>query len=280
MNSISFNTFFAASYDSGGGGGGSSLQSGQWYPMFAVKAFQTGSGGIPDADCEIPMRRALQFDTTNTTALTGTESLSTILGILDTSKYTCNAAFKTSTTYISGFQIKHYENATTLHDECETTWNGTGFNIYDHACNAATNLSYALPSQIGTVQTATVNGTDLLSANTQPLMINASTCGSRTGSDNWLSDNGDYCFLGVFDLNALTFGNNSDNLDVYNALDYIAFGISDSDGAPSSSQTPMNGISRRASGYKSLVTNNRERTHYIHSGGSTTGYFLVYGKVI
>jgi len=275
MDPTSFNLFAGSSYSSGGG---PSLASG-WYPMFAVKNFNASQDSIPAPDSEYGMRNALQFNTSATTALNGSESLATIINILDASKYTCNPAFKTSTTYISGFQIKHYQNASTLYDECEATWNGTGFNIYDHACSVQSNLSYALPSQVGTIQTATVNGTNVFTSLSQRVFINCSTRSSRTGSDNWATDFGDYVFLGVTNKNHTSI--NGDSLDSgWASILGIAFGISDSDGAPTSGQSPMLGIGRRNANYPSLFTNWQERTGSGHGGRTASGYSIVYGKVI
>ena len=93
-----------------------------------------------------------------------------------------------------------------------------------------------------------------------------------------MSDGGDYVFLGVTDRNHSTI--NSDTLDSgWSTQIGIAVGLSDSDGTPTSGQSPMLGISRRAT-YPSLFTNWQERSNSGHGGRTTYGYFIVYGKVI
>jgi hypothetical protein len=93
-----------------------------------------------------------------------------------------------------------------------------------------------------------------------------------------MSDGGDYVFLGVTDRNH--FAANSDSFDTgWSSQVGIAVGLSDSDGTPTSGQSPMLGISRRAT-YPSLCTNWVEKSFNGHGGRTTYGYFIVYGKVI
>lgn len=272
---------------------GVSLTIGDYYPMFAVKAFnEKGTGttpvALPSANTETPMRRALSFDTTNTTALTGSETISTICGILDTSKYTCNPTFKDSTTTISSIRILHYSDSSTLHAYCGFLFNGSAFNIYDHACNATPEGVYGLPSQLGSITDAWVgpnlSGTTVANTNVYVNCSSHNTGGGTTA--NWTSDAGDYCFLGVSDKHHETVS--SDALDKEFATNRgVAFGISDSDGLYGTK--PKDGIGRRSNGYASLVTDwtkkdgNANSTHDAsqgnHSGNTGSGYWIVSGKV-
>jgi len=282
-----------ASSGGGGGGGSSSYTTGTYYPMFGVKAGSYSGNTIGSAEPELSFRRAISFDTTNTTDLNGSESLSTLISRIDNDGYICDSSFGASGFNISGIKIRHYaSNGTTLEDEAEFTFTGTSFNIYDDACNDPTNIGFGIPSALGTISTATINGTSVVASGSASdhIMVNASTHPNRNGSDNWGSDLGDYCFLGVSDkkLNTIDYpygGNGSygsDGLDVYFATtNGLAFGISDSDGAPSSSQTVREGISRRSSSYYSLLTNWQVQDSSTgHGGRTTTGYFIVYGKKI
>lgn len=272
-----------------GAAGGSSYTTGTYYPMFGVKAANySGNTQNGTAEPELSFRRALSFDTTNTTDLDGTESLSTLISRIDNDGYICDSSFGASGFDISGIKIRHYaSNGTTLEDEAEFTFTGTSFNIYDDACNVQTNLAWANPSALGTISTATINGTSVVGSSYSAgdyVLVNSSSSNSRGGSDGWLSDNADYCFLGVSDkrLNSSVFGSNSDSLDTgFAATNGLVFGISDSDGAPSSGQAVREGFSRRNSSYYSLLTNWQVYSNAPGHGGKTlTGYFIVYGKKI
>ena len=259
------------------------MQSGNFYPMFAIKLFNATSQGstppIDSADCEIPMHRALQFDETNTTVLDGSETDSAIKTILDASKYTINPEFKKSATTISGFRIEHWNTSmTAIHNYVEAYWSGTGFNIYTHACNQPTYLSYALPTQVGSITSCNYDG-NAISNPGDHVYINCSSKNQRDGQNNWASDGGDYCFLGVSDYHHTA--QNSDSFDTqWATTNGIAWGISDSDGVPTSNQTPMNGISRRSPSYKSLTTNWQQKADTSHSGNTIEGYLQIKGKLI
>jgi len=266
-----------------GSGSSGGLTPGNFYPMFAIKIFNSQSQGstppIDSADCEIPMQRALQFDESNTTVLDGSESDSNIKTILDASKYTINPEFKKSATKISGFRLEHWDaNMSSIHNFVEAYWNGTGFNIYTHACIQPANLSYALPSQVGSITSCNYDG-NAISSPGDHVYINCSSKSVRNGTDNWASDGGDYCFLGVSDFHHTA--QDSDSFDTaWATTNGIAWGISDSDGCPSSNQAPMNGISRRSPSYSSLTSNWQQKAGNSHSGNTTTGYLQVKGKLI
>ena len=287
---------------SGAAGAGVSLNIDTYYPMFAVKLFSgkndTTNNPPDSSNIEIPMRRALQFDESNTTTLNGSETNAEIKTILDASKYTCNPTFKASSTTIKAIKISHFlasGSSLSLQNYGEFAFNGSAFNIYDHACNAETNISYGKPSQMGSITSGNLDGNAIsVSVGSSPanVFVNMSTHISRSGNNFWGSDNGDYCFLGISDKT--TSGNNSDALDKEMANNTpigraMAFGISDSDGTPTSGQKVKDGISRRGNGYWSLCTNWRyknantngtiDNALTVHSGSTITGYFVVYGKV-
>lgn len=258
--------------------------SGTYYPMFAIDTANYNNSPSNTADPELSFRRMLSFDTSNTTDLNGTETLATIKSIVDTSGYACDSSFGNGGHNINGIKIKHYQSDfATLEDECEFTFSATNFNIYDDACNAVTNANNSLPTAVGTILTATVNGTSVVGSYpaSDYVFVNSSTTGgTASGNDYWSTDQGDYCFLGVTDRDKSNFGGNSDSLDTsFASNNGIAFGISDSDGRPSSGQTPREGISRRSS-YPALVTNWQSKNGTGHSGRTISGYFIVYGKVV
>ena len=269
---------------------------GTYYPMFAVKAFDVkddaGNGGAAHVNCEVPMRRALSFDTNNTSPLYGNESVSDIIDILDTHKYACNADFGASGNKISGIMIRHYQSNGTLYSggEASFEFDSTNFNIYDNACNTAALAGPAtgnlddVTRACGTISNVSLSGW----SGTAYAWVNQSTDKDPApSSDGWASDQGDYCFLGVGTLNHATdvdsfdtdfSGNNSTNPG-------LAFGISDSDGRGTNggTNTPRQGIARRTTAYASLVTNCLEEQTGVetsHAGHTTEGYFIVYGKYL
>ena len=274
--------------------GNTGLASGQYFPMFAIKLFDagrtTGSSANPPtlntSDCEIPMRRALSFDTGNTTELTGSETMSEIVSILDTSKYTCNSQFKNLN--INGIKIEHWQNSSTKYNDAEVTFNGTGFNIYDHACNTGANLFVVntnnFPSQIGDITALYLDGASESHTGSK-FFVNHSTATATAGTGGWQADTGDYCFLGISDKAHNTAAN--DTLDKEFATSKgLAFGISDSNGGDvvgGVQQTPREGISRRNDAYDSLFTNWQQKlslSSNAHSGNTVSGYAIVRGKVI
>lgn len=262
-----------------------SYQSGQYYPMFAIDTANYNQGPLNTADPELSFRRMLSFDISNTTDLIGNESLAQIKTIVDTNGYACDSSFANGGHNINGIKIKHYQSDfSTLEDEAEFTFTGTNFNIYDDACNAVTNAALGHPTDLGTVLTATINGNSVVQTGKSAgdyVYVNGSTvAGTANGGDGWSTDQGDYLFLGVSDRDRGWFGGSSDSLDTsYSGYDGLAFGISDSDGRPSSGQTPREGISRRSS-YPSLLTNWQSKNGTGHSGRTISGYFIVYGKVV
>jgi len=299
-----------ASLASGGGGGGTpgSYTSGNWYPIFAIKVFNLGdtanasyrtdisSSPIISSRCEQPMQRALSFDTTNTTELDGTDTIAEICSILDTSYYTCNSDFGSGGETISGIKIEHWEDSSTKENEGQFEFNGSSFNIYDHACNVrpsnydSTNNYYVLPSQLGTITSASLDGTALSDGTIEYrrfIFVNASSAVTTTNTHSysgWGNDSGDYCFLGITDRAHSV--QNADNLDTqFSNTKGLAFGHSDSDGVSKVGGVDIpprhisKGIGRRHQSYTSLVTNWQHNDNTSHSGQTGTGYFIVYGKV-
>jgi len=290
---------------SSGGGGGGSYTSGTFYPMFGVKLFSLSSDEKQDISsypanstkCEQPLQRALSFDTTNTTELDGTESTSSILSIMDTSYYTCNSDFGTGGETISAIKLVHYDSDGNLENEGEFAFNGTSFNIYDHACNVlpgtwnSTNNNFDHPSQMGTITSASLDGTAISPATGKSLknhvFVNVSSYSGVSGNStdsSWSRDSGDYVFLGITDYNG--HSSSTDSLDTSWAnTKGLAFGHSDSDGRANISGTQypprtLNyGINRRSYSYASLHTNWTQDNWTSHSGQTTSGYFIVYGKV-
>ncbi len=294
------NHFLRATVGNSGG-----YVSGNFYPMFGVKLFDDvsakndiSSNPVNGSKYERPLQRALSFDTTNTTELDGTELTSSVLSIMDTSYYTCNSDFGTGGEYISAIKIEHYDSSKNLKNYGEFAFNGSSFNIYDHACNALPNIYngssevYSLPSQMGTITSASLDGTAISVASGKTIqhyiVVNTSTYAGTVGSDttsSWTRDSGDYCFLGISDKNLVALS--SDSLDyLFATTKGLAFGISDSDGRAtvSGTQYPVRtlnlGINRRYYGYYSLHTNWASRNYANnHSGQTSSGYFLVSGKV-
>lgn len=283
---------------------------GDFYPMFGVKLnigdSDISSNPANSTKVEQPMQRALSFNTTNTTELDGTETFSTIKTILDTSLYTCNPDFGASGNYISAIKLEHYNTSGTLLNYGEFSFNGTTFNIYDHACNALPNVFnnasganyYNTPSQLGTITSASLDGVSISPTNSPTntlknyVIVNCSSKNLAGGSTNtyssWSDDQGDYCFLGVTDTSHHNSG--SDQLDNgFATTKGLAFGISDSDGVARTDplgnfyvQYPPRettyGINRRTASYTSLCTNWGQRDNQSHSGQTHFGYFLVHGK--
>jgi len=279
--------------------------SGNFYPIFAVKLFaattqeKTDISSTPANSTKIerPLQRALSFDTSNTTEIQLGDTTSEILTICDTSYYTCNSDFGTGGETISAIKLIHYDTSKTLKNQGEFAFNGASFNIYDHACNVipnkfnTTSNDFDLPTQIGTLTSASLDGTAISVESGKSLKnyiyVNVSTYSGSAGTNSyssWSNDQGDYCFLGISDKSHSS--NNSDSLDTqFGTNKGLAFGISDSDGRAtiSSTQYPPKtlnyGINRRNSGYNSLHTNWTQRDVSSHSGNTTSGYFIVYGKV-
>lgn len=291
-------------------GASSKYDSGTFYPIFGIKMDTSGfvpytyndiSMDIPNATkIEQPVQRALSFDTTNTTELDGTETTSAILSIMDTSLYTCNSDFGTGGETIKAIKIAHYNTSGTLENEGEFAFTGSSFNIYDHLCNAlpnafdSTNSKYTLPSQMGTLTSASLDGTAITPTGSYTLQnyifVNGSSYSGSSNSNSygsWSNDDGDYCFLGISDK--AHFTNNGDNFDTgFGTTKGLAFGITDSDGRATVSgvqyppRTISLGLSRRSYKYRSLHTNmastDQAAVDAGHNGLTEEGYFIVYGK--
>ena len=266
-----------------GGSGGGNYTDGVYYPMFGVKlgAAQQDISSAPlnDTRAEQPMQRALSFDTNNTTALDGTETTSAILSIMDTSMYTCNPDFGGSGNYISGIKLEHYNTSGSLLNYGEFLFNGSTFNIYDHACNVAPSYfatasgggTYTHPTQMGTITSASLDGVNVTPGSGIALenmvIVNCSsytTASTNNTVSSWANDSGDYCFLGISDTGRNSSGD--DSLDTsFATTKGLAFGISDSDGVAPCDPVGSNyvrqaprviglGIGRRNSGYKKFMT--------------------------
>ena len=268
---------------------------GTYYPMFAVKAHDADGEAIPSANSEIPMRNALSFNTSLTTELTGNETVSSIISILDTYKYTCNSEFGAGGNKISGIMIRHYKSDGTLYTggEASFEFDSTNFNIYDNACNvvavagpATGNTVNDVTRACGTISDEYIKG---LSNSVVPYAwVNQSNSntGPHTGNLGWENDSGDYCFLGVGTYDPSPGADDWDkefsgNTNVNPGL---AFGISDSDGRGSQSETtPREGIGRRSASLDSMLTNTqveKSGSDLAHSGHTVEGYFVVYGKYL
>tara|TARA_R100000353_G_scaffold855_1_gene1154 strand:- start:439 stop:1350 length:912 start_codon:yes stop_codon:yes gene_type:complete len=290
--------------------GGGRYTVGEFYPMFGVKlddGYDHGDISSQPANStkvEQPMQRALSFDTANTTELDGTETFSAIKTILDTSLYTCNPDFGASGNYISAIKLEHYNTSGTLLNYGEFAFDGTTFNIYDHACNALPNRHtgnagggsglFSHPTALGSITSASLDGNSLNIGSydyRNHILVNSTSRGSgnaNTTYSSWSLDYGDYCFLGITDKSHTNEA--SDLLDTQFATTKgLAFGISDSDGVASVDPLGVNhiqvpprtinlGINRRGTGYRSLCTNWQQRDNTGHGGHTTSGYFLVYGK--
>ena len=285
-------------------GASSKYDSGTFYPMFGVKLFPVTDAERSDISStppnsikiEQPLQRAISFDTTNTTELNGTESTAAILSIMDTSYYTCNSDFGTGGETINAIKIVHFNTSGTLENEGEFAFSGSSFNIYDHLCNAlpnafdTSNSRYALPSQMGTLTSASLDGTAITPSGSYTLQnhifVNGSSYSGALQSNStssWSNDNGDYCFLGITDLAHPTA--NSDTVDtVFATTNGLAFGITDADGRATVSgvqyppRTISLGLHRRLINYHSLCTNFASRSFNHHGGQTINGYFIVYGK--
>ena len=285
-------------------GASSKYDSGTFYPMFGVKLFDPTdaersdiSSSPPNAiKIEQPLQRAISFNTSDTTELDGTESTSAILSIMDTSYYTCNSDFGTGGETINAIKIVHFNTNGTVKNEGEFAFSGSSFNIYDHLCNAlpnafdSTNSEYTLPSQMGTLTSASLDGTAITPSGSYTLQNHVFVNGSSysgalqsNSTSSWSNDNGDYCFLGITDLAHPTA--NSDSLDNnFATTKGLAFGITDSDGRATVSgvqyppRTISLGLHRRLTNYHSLCTNWQQQDNNYHGGHTETGYFIVYGK--
>ena len=269
----------------GGGASATSLQyppgvytSGQYYPIMAMKSEDdSGATAVPSPNCDIPFRRMLTFDINNTSTFGIDDSFNSILTKCDSFKYTVNPEMKTRV--LSGLKVEHWQSSgTTMYNDAEVLFNGTTFNVYDHMCNVQSNLSLGRPSELGSVTLMRINSSTY--SDSGRVFINTSTSDARDGNNGWASDNGDYCFFGLSDKDNSGIG--QDDLDKQFATsEGIAFGISDSDGTPSSGQVPKDGWSKRSTGYLSPFTNWQQRDEGNNPNGGATsyGYFVLYGKV-
>ena len=273
---------------------------GTYYPMFAVKALDADQQTIPSNDCEVPMRRALSFDTNNTSPLYGNETVSDIINILDDHKYTCNPDFGASGNKISGIMIRHYQSNGSLYTGGQGSFefDSTNFNIYDNACNA-TAVPSPGPDGTGSMDDATracgnisnVALSDLPVGWNGVLYAYLNQSSQRDGEAQanglgWGSDNGDYAFIAICTREHMTDTDTLDSQlsDSNTTNPGLAFGISDSDGRGTTSETtPREGISRRSDTYESLLTNclsEKAGHESAHGGHTVEGYFIVYGKYL
>ena len=280
----------------------------EYLPIMAVKSAnasnqappngvgENSNSAIPAPTVEVPIRRALSFDTTNTTAIGNSSSIASIISICNTSLYTVNPAFGSGNFNLKALKLEHWSNATTLEDTAEIEFTGS-FNIYDHACNAQPNLNFSLPSQLGTVTSLSINGTSYTPANR--VFLNTSSHNQRNQQDNWTQDAGDYVFLMMTTREHLpptgttSASPGTDHFDISMSWkaadsgqgapgvrgDALGFAISDSDGAATSGQAPRLGWSRRSPTYASGMTNWQveDAPSPSHSGRTVSGYFVISG---
>jgi len=265
---------------------GAAYSSGTYYPIWAIRLMDySNTSNRVGGDPEKSWRRMLSFDDTNSTAITSTDSLSSILTEVDNSGYATDPNFGRDGHYVNGFIIKHFQtNKSTVYDEAEFTFNGTQFNVWQELSNTASyNGLTQYPASLGTVQSATINGTSVVATARNPkdyIYTAVSTDTNETGNqDNWTTDNGDYLLLGVSDRRRAQI-TNTDALDTsYAGTNGLAFGLSDSDGLPASFQTAREGIGTRSNSYASFFTNWQEQQKTGHGGRTVVGYAVVYGKV-
>jgi hypothetical protein len=266
---------------------GAAYSSGTYYPIWAIRLMDySNTSNRVGGDPEKSWRRMLSFDDTNSTAITSTDSLSSILTEVDNSGYATDPNFGRDGHYVNGFIIKHFQtDKSTVYDESEFTFNGTQFNVWQELSNSASYNGYSqYPPSLGTVQSASINGTSVVGTARTPdeyIYANVSTDTNESGNqDNWTTDNGDYLLLGVSDKRRAQISGSPDSLDTqFASTNGLAFGISDSDGLPASFQTPREGIGTRSNSYASFFTNWQEQQKNSHGGRSTVGYAVVYAKV-
>jgi hypothetical protein len=270
-----------------GSASGSNYISGDYYPIFALKIVNDGGVGngdlnaSPGASTENWMRAALSLDASSSYSQSHdySTSLSTIVSQAVTTGSSVDEAFASGGLDVNGYRIDYSNGSNTTINKTVQFDTSSDHNFYDDISNVSSNLySQKTPTSVGSTSNVVANGSSRSSTN---VLINASTDNNRIGNQNyWLSDGGDYCFMGVFsNLNSTNYGSNNDSLDrTVGSID-IAIGISDSDGAPSSGQSPRVGISRRNKAYKSLVTVNGYTVSSSHGGNTIQGVIILYGKV-
>ena len=271
-----------------GSASGSNYISGDYYPIFALKIVNDSGVGnddlnaSPGASTENWMRAALTLDASSSYSQSHdySTSLSTIVSQAVTTGSSVDEAFASGGLDVNGYRIDYSNGSNTTINKTVQFDTSSVHNFYDDISNVSSNLySQKTPTSVGSTSNVVANGSSRSSTN---VLINASTDNSRSGNqDWWLSDGGDYCFMGVFSaLNSTNYGSaGGDSLDTTITSIDIAIGISDSDGAPPSGQSPRVGISRRSKIYKSLVTVNGYTVAAGHSGNTVQGVIILYGKV-
>lgn len=256
---------------------------GEYYPIFALKIvdgssdgsiiFSTGATGVT----EDYMRAALSLDSAPSYSSNHdySDSLSSILSAASSNGVSVNADFGSGGLNVNAYRMDYHATTSTTVSVTAGFETQNSHNFYDDISNQQSNLyPTKTPSSVGVISNVKVGTSGYDSGN---VLINASGHQTREGGDFWSTDGSDYCFMGVFtSMSSYTAG--TDNLDVAANNIGIAIGISDSDGTPSSGQPPRLGISRRSSGYKSLVTVSGY-AGAMHSGTTTSGYIVLYGRV-
>jgi hypothetical protein len=261
------------------------LPPGSLIPIFAVKIVDGSNDGNIDfaagqtGNTEDFMRAALSLDSSSGFASPHDEntSLTTILSQADNSGASVFDAVRTDTTLLfNAYQINYHNTTNTSPDRTAFFETGSAHLFYNDIANAQSNLHpNKVPAAVGGIVSAESQGNAISTAN---VLINASLATSRSGDDFWSSDNSDYCFMGVFN-SMQKYTGDSDTIDTNTSFIEIALGISDSDGAPTSGQPPRAGISRRSQNYPSLVTVNGFSSSTQHSGNTTNGFVVLYGRI-
>lgn len=241
--------------------------SGKYYPICAVKIINDTNNLLP-AQTETRMRNALSLLAGNSGALS---SLTQLISFCDADGYAANPDFIDLT--VSGYRLRYYSSSSVSY---EASFDTGVHNFYNDIADAPTNVfNTKVHSSVTPITNVILNGA---AATASSVFINASTSPTRNGTNDWASDNGDYLFMGVLG-NTSSYASGSDDLDRVGAISGIAFGISDSDGAPASSQSPRLGISRRNENYASLVTVAGYYPTVTHSGSTVSGYIVIEGKI-
>jgi hypothetical protein len=249
---------------------------GEYYPIFAIKLVDDrGVGGTlnagTSAQTELRMRSALSLNPSDTLAgfhKLG-DSVSSVLSSADTFGVSINTDFGGGGNKVNGYRMDYHTSASSAVAVTAGFITSSAHNFYDNISNTSTNLfGTRTPSALGSISSIT-NGSHVF--------VNASTNSTRTGDDFWLSDNADYCFMGVYTSDAF-YVSTGDQLDTGISNIRIAIGISDSDGTPASGQPPRTGISRRSTNYTSLVTVSGHTITESHSGNTGSGIIVLYGR--
>lgn len=267
---------------SAGAGSGGGYITGDYYPIFALKLIDsTDDGANPDMVTgglsEQYMRAALSLNSSPSYSSSHDDS-SSLASIFTAASngVSVDSNFGSGGLDVDAYRIDYHAVGASVVSKTASFQTSNSHNFYDDISDTPTSLyPTKSASWLGSISNVKVGATTYSSAN---VLINASTRSTRAGVDYWLSDGGDYCFMGVF-TSMSAYQSGGDGLDRGVANMGIAVGISDSDGVPSSSQPPRLGISRRGSGYRSIVSVGGYTVGDSHSGNTTSGYIVLHGRV-